>query len=171
MSRGVPKERVINSHLSEVGHAAVVMIDVLSVMEGSVVRIVFESVDSPWRQGIWLATSGALRVNDVESEQLTLWQDTAPQVVEVEIVDTDGVLTFYNVWDSGRYPGYESQGLTLGESQSATSGMVVSEVGDGRLRYGCNDIGYDPTFEKLVFTIEVVPSTPDRVGGRGCQSI
>jgi hypothetical protein len=151
MDRGVPKKRAINPHLAEVGVSDVVMIDVLSVVDGALIRVVFEAVDSPWRQGVWLATDGVLRVNDVESDQLTLWEDTAPGVVEIEIVETDGFLTFYNVWDSGRYPHHESQ--------SATSGMVVSDVGDGRSRYACNDIGYDPTFEKLVFTVEIVPGT------------
>ena len=34
-----------------------------------------------------------------------------------------------------------------------------------------NDIGYDPTFEKLVFTVEIVPGTPGRGGGRGCRPV
>ena len=52
MNRGVPKKRVINSHLAEVGYSGVLQLEVQPVVAGSVVRITFESVDSPWRQAV-----------------------------------------------------------------------------------------------------------------------
>lgn len=97
---------------------------------------------------MWLATEGELEVNGVRSSQLVPWQDTAPSMVHVRVVEGDGKLRLYNVWDSGR-------GISDHESQSATSGMVVEAAADGARRCRCNGIGYDPAFDRLVFTLRV----------------
>lgn len=82
------------------------------------------------------------------SPALVLWSDTTPEPAELDIVETDGKLVFYNVWDSGR-------GLGAFESQSATSGMVVDRLADGWTRYSCNDIGRDPQYDRLVFRVRL----------------
>jgi hypothetical protein len=92
-------------------------------------------------------TDGVLRVAGVEAPQLDIWTDTAPSAVEVECVATDGLLRFYNIWQSGRRPGVESR--------SATSGMLVENLGDGWRRYSCNDIALQPDFEQLIFRIVI----------------
>ena len=40
----------------------VIMIEAVKVRAGQQVSLVFESVGSPWRQGVFLATDGVLRV-------------------------------------------------------------------------------------------------------------
>lgn len=55
-------------------------------------------------------------------------------------------MRLYNVWNSGR-------GRGPWESQSHTSGMI-SEVVAGGFRYRCSDIGPDPSFDALVFTLK-----------------
>ena len=62
----------------------------------------------------------------------------------VEVLQTDGLLRLYNVWDSGR-------GHRPFESQSATSGMLAS---DGT--YRCSDIALDPAFDCLTFAVDIL---------------
>jgi hypothetical protein len=139
--------RTLNAELSKSRGREIVMIEAIAVSLGRVVRITFEDTQSPWRQGIWLGTEGSLRAGEASSPQLVLWADTTPPVVDVVCEQTDGVLRFYNVWDSGRGKGEF-------ESQSATSGMDVEDLGDGIFRYACNDISQDPSFTKLIFRVE-----------------
>jgi len=125
------------------------MLDVVEVSEGDELTITFEESNSAWRQGVWVATAGALEANGVRAAQFTLWKDTAPGSVRLRVLATDGLLRLYNVWDSGR-------GIQEHESQSATSGMVIEDQSDGGRLYRCNDIGWEPRFDKLVFRV----STP-----------
>jgi hypothetical protein len=135
------------SDLSDPRGRPVVKIEALPLHPGQVVRLVFEQVNSSWRQGVWLGTDGSLSAAGSASPQLVIWTDTAPPDVEIGCDASDGLLRFYNVWDSGR--GRHR------ESLSATSGMAVEEIGDGWRRYSCNDIGAEPNFDKLVFRISV----------------
>jgi hypothetical protein len=110
-----------------------------------VFTVTFEDAAERWRQGIWLAVGGLLVVSDVVSPKVVLWRDSAPRAVTLTVSKTDdGLLRLYNVWDSGR-------GQSM-ESQSATSGMVRQELADG-YRYRCNDIGLDPDFSALTFSV------------------
>lgn len=121
------------------------MIEAMPVVDGDRLRLSIESADDRWRHGVWLAVDGTLMMGDAASPQLTLWVDTAPPVVDLIVAATrDGLLRPYNVWDSGRG--------RRRESQSATSGMRREPV-PGGWRYRCNDIGPDPDFTALVFTV------------------
>jgi hypothetical protein len=142
-----PPGRTLNDELSEALGREVVKIEALPIADGQSARLVLEAYDSPWRQGVRFVTGGVLRVAGVEAPQLDIWTDTAPLAVEVECVETDGLLRFYNVWQSGRRPGVESR--------SASSGMLVEDLGDGWCRYSCNDIGAEPAFGKLIFRIAI----------------
>lgn len=124
------------------------MIDALPVSAGAIVRIAFEPINSVWRQGVRLLTVGALRVAALKSPQMDVWTDAAPPVADLTVDATDGLLRVYNVWQSGRRPGVESQ--------SATSGMLVERLGEGSFRYSCNDIGTEPDFRKLIFRLALV---------------
>ena len=148
MSSALPSERALNPTLTASISRDVVLLDVLPISSGDQLQVAFEAVNSPWRQGVWLGTDGILQVNGKDSSQVVLWSDTAPGRVEIEISETDGKLRLYNIWDSGR-------GIRDHESQSATSGMLVEQLGNRSYRYRCNDIGYDPAFDKLVFTISI----------------
>lgn len=148
MPMRLPSERLLNPLLSESERKDIVLFDVRDVSAGAAIHLHFEDSNSPWRQGVWLATEGLLQVGNVHSPQLLLWTDTSPATVDIEVIETDGLLRLYNIWDSGR--GYGDR-----ESQSATSGMIVEETVPGALRYSCNDVGASPAFDKLVFTIAI----------------
>lgn len=149
MTSSLPSSKILNDSLKGPAGEPVVMLDVVEVREGDELTITFEESHSDWRQGVWIATTGALEANAVSAAQLTLWRDTAPASVRLRVIATDGLLRLYNVWDSGR-------GIQEHESQSATSGMVIQELPDGGRRYRCNDIGWEPRFDKLVFTLSSV---------------
>ena len=102
-------------------------------------------IESRWRQGLFIATEGVFQIEDQQNAQWTIWADAAPPRFDVEVLRTDGALAFYNLWDSGRQ--------RRRESQSHTSGMYVEDLGDGMRRYSCNDIGFDPDFGCLAFTV------------------
>ena len=123
------------------------LIESLPISEGQRIILTFESVGPRWQQGVFIATAGVLRIGELESAQWTLWSESAPPTVDIEVLSTDGSVTFYNVWDSGR--GYHV------ESQKLTSGMYVELLDSGVRRYSCNDIGRDPDFSSLVFTVEI----------------
>jgi hypothetical protein len=142
-----PPRRTLNDELSEAFGRDVVKIEALPIAAGQSAHLVLEGSASSWRQGVRFVTEGVLRVAGVEAPQLDIWTDTAPPTVEVSCLKTDGLLRFYNIWQSGRRPGVESR--------SATSGMLVEDLGDGWRRYSCNDIGLEPDFEKLVFRIAI----------------
>ena len=82
--------------------------------------------------------------DDQFAPSMDLWVDTAPPEVVAHCMTADGNLSVYNIWDSGRGRGRESQ--------AHSSGMLVEDLPDGR-RYRCNDIGFDTNFDKLVFRI------------------
>jgi hypothetical protein len=138
------KQRIYNDTWKERGRSDVVMWDVLAIRNKETLRLVFESKNSPWRQGVWLKTDRGTIINGTHCPSAVLWIDTAPREVIIECQTTDGLLSVYNKWDRGR---------GFGESQMATSGMLIEELPNGR-RYRCNDIGFDDTFDKLVFRIE-----------------
>ena len=119
--------------------------DVLHIQNGQHIRVVFESISSEWRQGVWLKCDKGIIINSIHHDSLDLWFDTSPKEIECECITEDGLLHIYNIWDSGR--GYRR------ESQALSSGMLVEEVQNG-WRYCCNDLGFQTNFDKLVFRIE-----------------
>jgi hypothetical protein len=135
-----------NQEFAEHGRTDVIRWDVFSISDGEVLRLRFDSVNSDWRQGVWLRTDRSIIVGSQDYEQVVLWQDTAPPVVELTCSSKDGLLDVYNVWCSGRPH-------TRMESHSASSGMLIEELPNGR-RYQCNDIGFETQFDKLVFRLE-----------------
>ncbi len=139
------KRRLYNKAFAERGKDDVVLWDVLPISPAQVIIVVFESVSSSWREGVWLMTDGALIVNGQFGRSMVLWKDTSPAEVTCHCRSDDGNLSVYNIWDSGRGYGMESQ--------SFSSGMLVEDLADGR-RYRCNDIGFDTKFDKLVFRIQ-----------------
>lgn len=140
--RGLPG-RVLSVDIVGPDGAPVLMIETIPVVAGSTLTATFDRITSPWRQGIWVATAGLLQWAGQSSSRFTIWADWGPAVITV--VETDGLVRLYNVWDSGR-------GLAP-ESQSDTSGMVAEVLDATTTRYRCNDIGDPPDFEKLVVTI------------------
>ena len=98
MTKGeLPKEPVLNLAFSEKGRDNVVKVDVVSIRDGQVLKLTFESVNSPWRQGVWLKTDEYLPVNHQKSPSIQIWQDTAPAEVVLECHTRNGYLHLYNI--------------------------------------------------------------------------
>lgn len=125
------------------------MIETLPVEVGARVRIAFESASDNWRHGLFIATEGELRAEDAISRAYTLWTDTSPTEIVLEVVSTHGSIVFYNIWDRGKHGGFDSQ--------SYTSAMLREDLGDGWIRYRCQDFGLKADFTSLVFKIRVEP--------------
>lgn len=124
--------------------------DVLPLHEGGGYAVEFEEVNSPWRQGVWLGTDGVLEIGGMESPSMVLWSDTAPVGTVVTCRSTrTGLLTIYNIWDSGR--GYGDH-----ESQRASSGMLREDAADGSFQYRCQDISVEPVFDRLTFRLRPI---------------
>jgi hypothetical protein len=121
----------------------VVLVDVFPVKDGEHITLVFESTNSPWRQGVWLTCDRGVEINNQVLKSALLWKDTAPREVDIKCLTSNGLLAAYNVWDRG-------DGR---DSLSHSSGMLVEELPAGR-RYKCNDIGFRTDFDKIIFRIE-----------------
>lgn len=145
-----PKEigvgRIYSTAYAERGRSDVIKWEAIPVADGEEITLHFESVESPWRQGVWLRTDSGIVIEGRRAPSLTLWQDTAPPVVRFTCHTANGFLSFYNVWYSGR-------SATEQESLSYSSGMLAEEIAHG-FRYRCNDIGFKTEFRKLVFSIQ-----------------
>ena len=142
----LPATSMENKVLSDTCGRKAIMWDVIEIKGEQVVRLTFLSVNSRWRQGVWLRSDPGITIHGEMHHSLQLWQDNSPSVVEMMVSAEDGRLHVYNIWDSHR--GYGR------ESQSHTSGMLIEQTGNVRT-YQCHDIGTTPDFSKLVFSLEL----------------
>mgnify|MGYP001393686477 CR=1 FL=1 len=139
----VVKSPIFSKAFKEKGIENVVKWDVFPVSSGEILRLTFESSSGEAKQGVWLKSDKGIRLNSEVYKSVELWIDTAPKEVTFECITDDGLLSLYNIWDSGRGK----------ESQAWSSGMLIEELPKGR-RYKCNDLGFETSFQKLVFRIE-----------------
>lgn len=107
-------------------------------------EIRFISKNSDWRQGLWLHCGDGFSLAGRVFKSIELWSDNSPANVGFAMPSEGGVLHIYNIWDRGRGR----------ESQSHTSGMQL-EINGGLRRYGCNDIGFEPDYSKLIFELQI----------------
>lgn len=143
----LPTHPVYNTAFPEFKEKNIVLIDVIKVGDGDRIALTFTELNSPWRQGVWIKSNGILSVNDVKSSSFYVWHDDSDVNVIVHCISGCTLLWIYNIWDRGN-------GI---ESQSHTSGMMISAIGNIR-KYGCNDIGFKTMFNKLIFTTELLPA-------------
>lgn len=137
-----PSSPLKSKFFSDNGNPDVIKWDVLSVHNNERMSIVFESVSSPFRQGIFLMSDGGIEIEGKVYPQVTLWADTAPKHVVFTCHAKDGRLHLYNVWDEGRGR----------ESQAWKSGMQIEAIDDG-FRYRCTDAGPEVDFNTLLFRL------------------
>lgn len=143
----MPVQPVLNTHFIGKVDAAVILWDVLGLNNGDAVRLKWKSVNSPWRQGVWMGSDLGIIVNSIQCKSIELWFDNSPKEIDIIVNTSNGFLHIYNIWDTGRGGG--------SGSQSYTSGMLV-EVDDCGIRhYRCSDFGEEPDFSRIVFDIEV----------------
>lgn len=113
------------------------------------VRVVFESVQSDWNQGVALDTEGEFQVDDHPpvKKGVALWCKAPPRQFLVHIKSKKRQCLIKNVWDVG-------DGVMHSWHNGAA--MIVEEIRNGR-RYRCNDGRPDDDFDDLVFRIELLP--------------
>ena len=110
-------------------------------------RLFFEENNGSWRQGVALDVKGGFKVNrQVIRRKIVLWQDTAPQIVDFELMGKPVTIHVYNVWDTGN---------GLMHSWHNGAAMIVEPVPFGR-RYRCNDGLADDDFNDIIFRLERV---------------
>lgn len=127
------------------------MVDRFGVADGQQLKVIFDSVNAEWRQGVHLTTDGGFVVNNqTVKKSIVLWHDTAPKEVLVKVHTKKGECRVKNVWDTG-------DGVMHSWHNGAA--MIVEEAASGR-RYRCNDGQADDDFDDLVFRIET-PSCPE----------
>ena len=144
----MPVQPITNKHFIGKMDAPVILWDVICLNNGDTVKLKWKSVNSPWRQGVWMGSDLGLIVNGIQSKSIDVWVDNSPKEVEVIVNTSNGILNIYNIWDTGRGRG----------SQSYTSGMLVEVDASGIRHYRCSDFGEEPDFSKNVFDIEVCPT-------------
>lgn len=126
-----------------------VMVDLLPIVDGEKLKVVFEHTESKWRQGVMLRIRGGgeLIVDGLVCKLPVLWEDTAPKEVPIVVkVKKSNNLEIKNIWDTGD-----------GVIQSWHNGaaMIVQLTDNGR-RYLCNDGQPDDDFNDIIFRVERV---------------
>ena len=133
----------------------VVKWDVVPVAYRQDVRVEFLSVGSSDPQGVFLgvfAASGSVSAGGASAKSLILDSRLGP-VVSAHVESEDGLLSVYN----GRWRTLAS-GRESWVSQGDFFGMRVEEYG-GRRIYRCNNGRRDDPFDKLVFSLELLPGS------------
>jgi hypothetical protein len=124
-----------------------VMLDDFPTEGSKNLRLFFEACNAEWRQGVALRFEGKFKVNgQVIRRGVVLWQDTAPQTVELKVIGKSSTIEVKNVWDVG-------DGVIHSWHNGAA--MIVEPVPNGR-RYRCNDGLADDDFDDIVFRLERV---------------
>ncbi|MFA5375456.1 MAG: hypothetical protein WC455_06860 [Dehalococcoidia bacterium] len=126
-----------------------VMVDDIPVKDGETLRLVCESVNSEWKQGvsIRIRDKGFFIINGEKVKaHLAVWHNPAHSVFEFTIKAKDKNLEVKNIWDTGN-------GVT--ELWHNGAAMIVEETPNGR-RYLCNDGHPDENFDDIIFRIERV---------------
>lgn len=149
MKHEIGRKRIYNTIFED--NENVIHWEVLNINKQQEFNVKFISTNSKYRQGIRLAIDageGYIEINDVRAKELYLWEDTVLQLINVKCVSEEGVLSVYNVFDLGKERGGR-------RSQVDSCGMIVKQS-KNIYRYHCNDVGFETSFDKLVFEIELL---------------
>src|ERR1700740_1359779 len=95
-----PNEKVINSAFLKAGRNDVVKWEVFPIPDRCRLKLVFEDWEKSKRHGVWIHVNGDLIINNVQSQNMEIWADTAPEIVFIDVAKTQGELHLYNIWDS-----------------------------------------------------------------------
>lgn len=103
-------------------------------------------------QGLRLKVrGGSLIVNGVTLSDAVIWEDTAPDIVELRVRWGRGAARSLRAWNVWR----------VGEVQHAwtgNAGMRVSQVGEGEMELRCSDGEGDADFTNLIVLLTVQQS-------------
>jgi hypothetical protein len=121
----------------------------IPVQNGEVLKLIFESVNSDWDQGVYLETDRAVIVDGKMYKRgvTVFYQANHPRLTL--ITETrEGMLWLYNVWDPHLHHGGRSI-----FARKMFAGMLVEELPNG-YRYRCNEGRDDDDYDDLIFRIE-----------------
>lgn len=147
MNEGFDKLFISNTERPiKYGDKLIERIDIIKVEKECYIYIVFLSVNSDWRQGVILESKGTFFVNNQKfDKKIVLWQDSAPQEVEIHLKTKNKELIVYNVWDTGN-----------GVIDAWHNGAAFYKESDqNSWVYYCNDGYPDDDFNDLVFSIKI----------------
>lgn len=122
----------------------------IAVKDGERLKLVFETVNSDWIQGVQLEIDKGLIISDKFVRRGTLVFYESPDHREMPFIcrTKEGILWIWNIWNSR--PNGPGRAL---EGRIFYSGMIVDEIPNG-YRYHCNEGRNDDDYDDLVFRIE-----------------
>jgi hypothetical protein len=100
-------------------------------------------------QGVRLKVrGGTMTVGSTTAVDLVLWQDTAPELVQIKVTWKSRGARSLRIWNAWRV-----QDVT--QAWLGNAGMRVSAVEGGILQLRCSDGEGDPDFDDLIAEVEV----------------
>ena len=119
----------------------------IPVIDGSLVKVKRESVNSPRLQALKISVNkGAVDINGHREPVISLWSHTSPEEVEFTVRGREvSVLEVWNAWSMGG----------VDTSWIGNSGIVTKTSAKGQ-QLQCSDGIGQATFSDLVATIEVI---------------
>ena len=127
-----------------------VLFDLFPTEGAKQLRLTFAECKGEWRQGVALRFEGKFKVNgQIIRRGIVLWQDSAPQTVELEVFGKTASVEVKNVWDVGD---------SVIHSWHNGAAMIVESFPNGR-RYLCNDGFADDDFNDIIFHLERIMSS------------
>jgi hypothetical protein len=124
----------------------ILVMDEFPVNSKGRIRVIIESTNSDWRQGVHLRIDKYFLANGKKVKDIGIWDKKKNFPYEFSYESKNRKLLVWNIWDVG-------DGVV--ESMHNACGMIVEQLPNGR-RYRCNDGHPDDDFDDLIFRIEVV---------------
>lgn len=123
--------------------------DRLKIKDKEGIRVIFESVNSKFKQAITLKIDKKLKnLFDGESfRSWCLWYDGPNKYIDFECTTKKGELEVSNAWEN-------KDGDT--EYNFGGLGMRVEDLPDGSRRYHCNDGELDNDFNDFIFRVQLL---------------
>lgn len=133
-----------------------VLFDLFDLRSHDRIILKFQSVDSPWKQGVSLRcrSGGELYVNGVRLTHMVCWHDLSRTECEISIIGEPKYIEVKNVWDSGN-------GVI--DSWHNGAAMYIEDIDHGK-KYYCNDGFADDDLNDLIFTLQLARGASGRTG-------
>lgn len=150
----VGREKIYNNLFAGVEKDTAIQIDVLNIKKEQELILEFISSNSKYPQGVGLALyegDGYIEINGQRAKQMAIWKDTAPKKNKIFCFSSEGLVSIYNEY----YKYNPGTGRSEVRHQMDSCGMLVEQKGN-KVIYRCNDEGFEPKFDALVFSIEII---------------
>jgi hypothetical protein len=149
----VGREKIYNNQFKGVEKDTAIQIDVLNIKKEQELILEFISSNSKYPQGVGLALyegDGYIEINGQRAKAMRIWEDAVSNKIKIFCFSTEGLVSVYNLYDLG-----SNHKPSEIRSQLDSCGMLVEQK-DNKIIYRCNDVGFEPKFDSLVFSIEII---------------